>query len=147
MQELKDIFHTIDTMMISCEIDYKELRLAEIDTAFFEKYQNIRIINSFLFNYSKIQDKIGAKLLKKVLYEQKEIDDDSISMKDVLNLLEKLKIIKDTSIWDKLREIRNILSHEYPFCIEERIENINLAMDGYDLLKSIYLDLKHFSEK
>lgn len=146
MEELKEIFKIIDTMMIGCDIDYKELTTKSIDATFFDNYQNVRIINSFLFNYSKIQDKIGAKLFKKVLYVQKEVDSDNISMKDALNLLEKLEIIENSHTWDRLREIRNNLSHEYPYSIEERIENINLAIEGYEILKEIYSNLKDYCE-
>jgi hypothetical protein len=130
--------------MISCDIDYHELKNSIINIEFFEEYQSVRIINSFLFNYSKIQDKIGAKLFKKVLYYTKEIEVENISMKDALNILEKLEIIEDSYSWDRLREIRNSLAHEYPFSIEERVENINLAINGYGTLKDIYFRLKNY---
>jgi len=143
MSELTEVFKTIDLLLKSCEIDYLELKKHKIDELFFTDYGNQRIINSFLFNFIKIQDKIGAKLFKKVLYSQKEIDDESLPMKDVLNLLEKLRIIDSSDSWEKLREIRNALTHEYPFDIEERIENIKLALGGYDTLRTIYHNLKN----
>jgi len=142
MNQLKEIFYTIDTMMISCNIDYNELKVLNIDTHFFENYSNTRIVNSFLFNYSKIQDKIGAKLFRKVLYEEKEIDDESLPMKDILNLLEKLKIIDHSYDWDRLREIRNNLAHEYPFDTQERVENILLALEGFEIVSVIYNNIK-----
>ena len=146
MSELTEVFKTIDLLLKSCEIDYLELKNHKIDELFFADYGNQRIINSFLFNFIKIQDKIGAKLFKKVLYSQKEIDDESLPMKDVLNLLEKLKILDHSDNWERLREIRNALTHEYPFDIIERIENIKLAMDGYDTLTAIYQKLKIFCQ-
>ncbi|NWF66334.1 MAG: hypothetical protein HXX81_02585 [Campylobacterales bacterium] len=130
--------------MAGCDIDYLELKSKEIDEKFFEDYLNQRIVNSFLFNFSKIQDKIGAKLFKKVLYVQKEIDSENTNMRDVLNLLEKLEVIESATDWDRVREIRNILSHGYPFSLLERIENIHLAMDGYEIIKKIYLNLKSY---
>lgn len=130
MSEKEEIFKIIDVMMINCQIDYDELKSQEIDKNFFKDYQNTRIVNSFLFSYSKIQDKIGAKLFRKVLYEPKEIDDENMPMKDILNLLEKLSILQKASDWDRLRGIRNNLAHEHPFDIEERIENIHLALRG-----------------
>ena len=136
-----EIFKIIDTMMDNCKIDYNELKFQNIDSGFFEEYQNIRIVNSFLFSYSKIQDKIGAKLFRKVLYELKEIDDENMPMKDILNILEKLSILEKASDWDRLREIRNSLAHEYPFDIEERIENIHLALEGFELLQTIYKNI------
>jgi hypothetical protein len=141
-EELKEIFNLCDTMFANADIDFNELMNAKIDETFFSDYANTRIVNSFLFNFSKLQDKIGAKLFKKVLYELKEIDTFSVPMIDVLNQLEKLEIIKETREWDELREIRNILSHEYPLDIEERVENIYLVLKNYEVLKSIYGNLK-----
>ena len=131
-----------DVMFVNADIDYNELSSTKITEKFFEDYNNTRIVNSFLFNFSKLQDKIGAKLFKKALYELKEIDSYSMAMIDVLNRLEKLEIIDNSNAWDRLREIRNILAHEYPLDIDERVENIQLALDGYRELKKIYLKLR-----
>ena len=141
-ETLESMFLNIDTMMKSCLIDFNELEKVDINEHFFEEYSNTRIINSFLFNFGKLQDKIGAKLFKQVLYELREIDDFSLTMIDVLHKLEALNIIENIEQWDKLREIRNILAHEYPFDIEERVENISLAMSGFVVLQKIYLSLK-----
>jgi hypothetical protein len=142
MNELKEIFNMCDVMFVNADIDYDELTSIDITEKFFEDYKNTRIVNSSLFNFSKLQDKIGAKLFKKTLYELKEIDSFSIGMIDVLNLLEKLEIVEDATDWDNLREIRNILAHEYPLDIDERVENIQLALNGYQNLKKIYNRLK-----
>lgn len=139
---LKAILLLIETMIENCTIDYNALQNSTLDETFFDDYNNTRILNSFLFNFSKLQDKIGAKLFKKVLYELKEIDTFSLTMIDVLNRLEKLNILDTAEQWERLREIRNILAHEYPFDTEERIENITLAMEGFIELKSIYTSLK-----
>jgi len=141
MQELKELFKIIDMMIKSCDIDYNLLKDMDIDADFFEDYDNVRIVNSFLFNFSKIQDKIGAKLFKKVLYELKEIDNFSIPFRDVLNILEKLEIL-DSYEWEKLREIRNNLAHEYPFDYDDRVENLKLVLKYYPTLKNIYFNLK-----
>jgi hypothetical protein len=140
---LEETINVCDQLFKHCDIDYIELRRQTVTPDFFDAYENTRIVNSFLFNFAKLQDKIGAKLFKTVLYELKEIDDMAMPMIDVLNLLEKLNIIADQQRWEELRELRNILSHEYPFDIEERIENIQLALDGYSTLKTIYQGLIH----
>jgi len=141
-EELKEIFKICDSMFENANIDYAELQEKEIDKAFFDDYKNTRIVNSFLFNFSKLQDKIGAKLFRKVLYTLKEIDTLNLPMIDILNLLEKLNILEDKTKWDEIREIRNSLAHEYPFEIEERVENIHLAINAYKVLQDIYLNLK-----
>lgn len=140
--KLKETIKICDQIFDNCTIDYDELKNHNIDSDFFDDYNNTRIVNSFLFNFSKIQDKIGAKLFKQVLYELREIDNLSISMIDVLNILEKQNIVERNE-WDNLREIRNLLAHEYPFSIDERVENINIALNSFIKLKNIYKKLKN----
>jgi len=84
-EELQEIFNLCDAMFANADIDFHELKNAKIDEIFFVDYANTRIVNSFLFHFSKLQDKIGTKLFKKVLYELKEIDTYAIPMIDVLN--------------------------------------------------------------
>jgi hypothetical protein len=64
MSELKSVLETIEQLFRSCDNDYRLLQHQQIDIAWFDDYDNQRIINSFLFNYIKIQDKIGSKLFK-----------------------------------------------------------------------------------
>jgi len=144
MQILKEDFLILDLLFESCDIDYTELKKGDIDKFFFNKYSNQRVVNSFLFNYIKIQDKIGAKVFKNLLYELKEISDYSIPMIDVLNILEKMNIIENADDWDRLREIRNNITHDYPADIEERIDNVNLALEGYVVLKKIFVRIKDY---
>jgi uncharacterized protein YutE (UPF0331/DUF86 family) len=65
-------------------------------------------------------------------------------MIDVLHILEKLDIITSIEEWDKLREIRNLIAHEYPNDINERIENIELALDGYKTLKTLFQSIRNY---
>jgi len=141
---INEIFKICDEMIKSCDIDQQELKKQNIKTDFFDDYQNTRVVNSFLFNFAKLQDKIGAKLFRTVLYELKEIDNQNLSMIDMLNLLEKLEIIEDSREWDLLREIRNSLAHEYPFDVDERIANIKIAINRYEILKKIYKNINSF---
>ncbi|MFA7230669.1 MAG: hypothetical protein WC071_05315 [Victivallaceae bacterium] len=144
MQELKAVFESLEQLFESCNIDYNALKAQCLSKEWFDNYENQRIVNSFLFNYIKIQDKIGAKIFKMSLFELKEINDWSIPMIDILHTLEKLGIIDSIDEWDKLRELRNVLAHEYPADIEDRIENIALALDGFEKLKNQFLKIKKY---
>jgi hypothetical protein len=117
-----------------------------IDGNFFQDYNNTRVVNSFLFNFSKLQDKIGSKLFKQLLFELKEIDTFSIVMIDVLNTLERLNILEKKQ-WDEIRETRNLLAHEYPFSTDERVENIQLSLEQYIKLKQIYMRVKNATKQ
>jgi len=146
MEELKELFKLLDSIFDNAIIDYEELNKYKIDIDFLEDIQNRRLANSFLFYFSKIQDKIGAKLFKKVLYELGEIDTYSIPFIDVLNMLEKLEILNSKE-WLKIREIRNELSHDYPSDIYDSIENLKLSIKYFPKILQIYKNLKDVSEK
>ncbi|HQQ51710.1 MAG TPA: hypothetical protein PLZ29_10985, partial [Spirochaetota bacterium] len=64
MQALQDIIESIDTLITSADIDYNELLLKELNEDIFNDFNDQRIINSFLFNFTKLQDLTGAKLFK-----------------------------------------------------------------------------------
>jgi hypothetical protein len=143
---LKPIFESLDGLFNSCDIDYSLLKKPVLNESWLKDYSNQRIVNSFLFNYIKIQDKLGASLFRKLLFSLREINNENLPMIDILNLLEKLEIIPSASMWDRLREIRNAIAHEYPLEIEERLENIALALSGYDQLKDLYANIKQYAQ-
>jgi hypothetical protein len=136
-EHLKGTLALIHQMFRSADIDEAFLRANTLDTAWLKNFENQRVVNSFLFNYLKIQDKMGGKLFRQVLMHWRELDADTQTMLDVLNRLERLGIIESVEAWDKLREIRNTLTHEYPEEDERRLENIHLALRGYVELKAI----------
>ncbi len=133
-----------DDTMRGGDIDYNELLFKELNKDIFNDFNDQRIINSFLFNFTKLQDLKDAKLFKTVLIQLKEIDSYSIPMKDVLNILEKLNILNNADDWDLLHEIRNAIAHEYPLDVAERIESLQMALRGYELLKKIFHNLKNY---
>lgn len=66
-EALNSLLLTIRRMMQNADIDHGLLLAERIDAAWFANYDHQRIVNSFLFNYIKIQDKIGSKLFRRVL--------------------------------------------------------------------------------
>lgn len=146
MEELKELFNFIDKIIENTLIDYNDLIKKELNIDFLEDVNNRRLANSFLFYFAKLQDKIGAKLFKKVLYELGEIDSFAIPFRDVLDILEKLEILKADE-WLLIREIRNELSHDYPDDIGESIENLKLAIKFFPKILEIYKKLKDTIEK
>jgi len=134
----------IEKLYQNTKIDYEEIMaLKEIDTSIFEDKYLSRLVNSFLFNFSKLQDYIGAKFFKSFLYSLEEIDTYAIPMKDVLNILEKLEILNKED-WEEIREIRNFLSHEYPDENEEKLENLLLSLRGFEKIEKIVNKIKEY---
>ncbi len=103
----------------------------------FEDIEKIKAIDSFIYRFTKIQDKMGDKFFPAILRELQEYKN-SMALIDVLNRLEKLELLENSDDWIDYRKLRNSLTHEYPNNSEDVLEAINLSIEVYENMKSIY---------
>ncbi len=103
----------------------------------FDNIEKIKTIDSFIYRFIKVQDKIGEKLFPALLSSLQEYDR-RMPFIDILNKLEKLEILPSADEWIEYRNLRNILTHEYPDNEDEIIEAIPLAVDAYKNILEIF---------
>jgi uncharacterized protein with HEPN domain len=60
--------------------------------------------------------------------------------------MEKLNLIDDHRKWLKLRETRNLVTHEYPFFVPEIIDGLNLLVEQVGVLEKIWNKLYQFAK-
>jgi hypothetical protein len=124
----------LTTSLQKCRIHLQRLHYAISQTEKLfplerEIYQNLNDaqignIDQLVFRFTKLQDELGTNTFRYVLvYLQEDIIDKPF--RDILNRLERLKIIDSSDIWLALRELRNDLAHEYPMMLEETIDKLN----------------------
>ena len=116
-----------------------------------EKYEmlsdgDVRCMDQFVYRFSKFQDVMGAKLFRYIL-EWLQEDVSTFSMIDILNRLERLKIIDDAKEWQYIRELRNAIAHDYPLDEGEVIESLNELFNRQENLRKIYFRLKEVFER
>ncbi len=70
-----------------------------------------------------------------------------MSLLDVLDKLEKLKIIDRAEIWMQFRKLRNELTHEYPDNEADIVEGIKMALDAFETTLLIIETLKHHRQR
>jgi len=79
---------------------------------------------------------VGTNTFRYVLvYLQEDILDKPF--RDILNRLDRLKIIDSSDTWLALRELRNDLAHEYPMMPEETIDKLNHLFMQLPVLENI----------
>ncbi|PID33613.1 MAG: hypothetical protein CR955_01665, partial [Thiotrichales bacterium] len=102
--------------------------------------EEVQDIDQLIYRFSKLQDTIGNKLIKMVfaLYEE---DVAKFTFIDVLNRLEKADILIANE-WKELREIRNILSHDYEDDPTSSVAILNRLYEKEIILEKIYLTIK-----
>jgi DnaJ-domain-containing protein 1 len=139
---LEKIFQSLDLHFKRAESAFEViLEHSNHLSVFIEDSQKTQVMDSFIYRFSKIQDSMGDKLFPLILRELMEYRN-SMPLKDVLNRLEKLELIPSADRWKEYRELRNILTHEYPDNEDEILEGIALATEAFQEIQEIYQRLK-----
>jgi len=100
--------------------------------------ERVKVIDAFLFRFIKIQDLMGNKLFREVLDHLGEYDD-SMSTLDVLDRMEKLEFIESADVWMDYRNLRNVLTHEYPDNKDVMIQGVKTAVQVFIAMESCFL--------
>ena len=99
--------------------------------------ENITLLDTLAFRFSKIQSILGEKLFREIL-EYLEFDINNKSFIEILSLLEREDIISIEK-WRELRAVRNSLSHDYPEEIEFIVKTINkILLEDLPYLENVY---------
>jgi hypothetical protein len=107
---------------------------------------SIAVLDQFLYRFTKLQDSMGTRLFP-ALASAITGNDALKPFIDILNLLEKVEVIKSVSDWQELRVLRNNLAHEYPDNDEATVAAINLLADQVYILTDILLRAKTFYQQ
>ncbi len=144
----------IDDILNKVELHRQRLRhaLVEIrewetlDSKLFEDFEKVKTVDTFIYRFTKLQDIMGDKLFKVFLDDIGEYRDD-MSLLDVLDKLEKFKIIDDAHSWMAYRKLRNQLTHEYPDNEEEVIEGIKIAIEAFEKIENIISNIVDYRNR
>lgn len=96
----------------------------------------IEAIDQYLFRFAKLQDTLGAKLFRLIVLEYEE-NIEQMKFIDILNRLEKIGILK-ASTWQRLRDIRNEISHQYDDIPQESAQLLNAIFAHKEELLTIF---------
>jgi hypothetical protein len=119
----------------------KPLAPFKADTFPLKTHEDLSSLDMFTYRLSKLQDTMGSKLIPHFLKMCGE-NIDGLTLVDMLNLLQKIYILDDIKAWQKLRDIRNGLSHEYPESYQTISETLNEAINTYEYLSDILTKIK-----
>jgi len=97
---------------------------------------DIVLLDTVAYRFSKIQSIMGEKLFKEIL-EYLEIDVNNKSFIEILAILEREGIL-NIDKWRELRIIRNSLSHDYPEEIEFIVKALNKILENISFLENVY---------
>ena len=105
------------------------------------KDEEIGFLELMSSRFAKLQDTIGRKIFPLLLMTLDEYEE-SNSFIDRLNKLEKLEILKDLSLWNRMRKVRNEIAHDYPGDSDQKALKIKHCFESSHSLLSFWEDLK-----
>jgi len=113
-------------------------RFFPLTTEIFNSFSDATIgnIDQLIFRFTKLQDELGNNTFRFLLEYLRE-DIAEKPFRDILNILERLKIIESADIWLSLRELRNDLTHDYPEMIDETVDKLNHLYNQLPLFENI----------
>jgi len=105
--------------------------------------ETLSFFDQLIFRFSKLQDSLGGKLFPAILENLGE-EIKGLPFIDRLVKLEELNVIPNADEWMMLREIRNLVTHEYPFIADEVIEGLNLLSKHLQLISAIFKQVEGY---
>jgi len=111
-----------------------------------EDFESVKVIDTFIFRFIKLQDYLCRKLFRRFLDVIGELFE-NMSFIDILDKLERLGIIESTEEWLEIRRLRNKLTHDYPQELEEIKEEIKIAIDKVNILERAIINIEKYLSK
>ena len=118
----------------------EENLLGNLDT---DDFEIVKVIDTFIYRFIKLQNYLGQKLFKNFLRVIGE-DYENLSFIDILDNLKKLGIIFSAEEWIEFRKLRDKITHEYPDELEYIKEEIKLALQKIDLFINTLKNISNY---
>ena len=83
----------------------------------------LSLLDTIAYRFSKLYEGIGKLLRLYLLIQGEEVEE--LFMRDVINLAEKRGLTINWEQWVTMRELKNILTYEYPQEEEEIAKTLN----------------------
>lgn len=108
-----------------------------------DDFENVKVVDSFIFRFIKIQDMMVGKMFRGVLRAVGEYSE-SMTALDVLDKMEKVGLIESASLWIDYRNLRNELTHEYPDNRDEIISGLKVSLDVFEVMENTYKKINDY---
>lgn len=148
MKKIKLILDEIDKHLDTLEYEIKKIKQLDLEEIDLLNYEDIIVLDAFIFRFIKLQSAIGEKLFPSFFEFLTGKPYTEASFIDILNTLEKYNFLESADKWNKIRKLRNQFVHIYPWETEEKLEAIKEALKEYNYIKETYEKIKiYLNEK
>ena len=132
----------VETHLEMVKYEKDKIEEKEICSELLEERDFLILLDAFIFRFIKLQSSIGEKIFP-LLYEFLTGKDyTEVAFIDILNTLEKYRVIPSAEYWKKLRKLRNEFVHIYPWETELKLEAVKRALEEVPKIEAIVKKIK-----
>jgi len=137
MKEPKKVLKEVKTHLEMVKYEKKRIEERDLNPDLLEEKDFLILLDAFIFRFIKLQSSIGEKLFP-LLYEFLTGKDyTEATFIDILNTLEKYKVIPSAEYWRKLRKLRNEFIYIYPWEKDLKLEAVKRALKEISKIEAI----------
>ena len=106
----------------------------------------LTLLDAFIFRFIKLQSSVGEKLFPLVFEILTGKDRTEATFIDILNTLEKYRIIPSAEYWKKLRKLRNEFVHIYPWETDLKLEAVKKALQEIETIEEVIKNIERVAK-
>ena len=108
-----------------------------LNEKFLEEKDYIIFLDAFIFRFIKLQSSISEKLFPLVYEYLTGKEYTEATFIDILNTLEKYKVILSAEEWKEIIKLRNEFVHIYPWETELKLKAVELAIEKVKIIEEV----------
>ena len=106
----------------------------------------LTLLDAFIFRFIKLQSSVGEKLFPLVFEILTGKDQTEATFIDILNTLEKYRIIPSAEYWKKLRKLRNEFVHIHPWETDLKLEAVKKALQEIETIEEVIKTIERLAK-
>ena len=137
MKDIKLVLKEVKGHLEYIRYDIGKILEKGLNEKFLEDKDYIILLDAFIFRFIKLQSSISEKLFPLVYEYLTGKEYTEATFIDILNTLEKYKVIPSAEEWKEIRKLRNEFVHIYPWETELKLKAVELAIEKVKTIEKV----------
>ncbi|WP_461828723.1 hypothetical protein [Aquifex sp.] len=144
MKDIKLVLREVKGHLEYVIYDIGKILEKGLDEKFLEEKDYIILLDAFIFRFIKLQSSVSEKLFPLVYEHLTGKDYTEATFIDILNTLERYKVLHSVEEWKEIRKLRNEFVHIYPWETELKLKAVELAIEKVKTIEEVIRKVEEF---
>ncbi|WP_461831825.1 hypothetical protein [Aquifex sp.] len=137
MKDIKLVLREVKGHLEYVIYDIGKILEKGLNEKFLEEKDYIILLDAFIFRFIELQSSVSEKLFPLVYEYLTGKEYTEATFIDILNTLEKYKVIPSAEEWKEIRKLRNEFVHIYPWETGLKLKAVELAIEKVKTIKEV----------